>query len=95
MSDIIDKYLQYIKLELNLSEHTQVAYGNDLRQWEQFLTGGGEQLDVASVTASDIRAWLLQLSGSGSTVMETAWQNAIISTLTGIWLTTTISATTT
>ncbi len=65
MSDIIDKYLQYIKLELNLSEHTQVAYGNDLRQWEQFLTGGGEQLDVASVTASDIRAWLLQLSGSG------------------------------
>ena len=65
MSDIIDKYLQYIKLELNLSEHTQVAYGNDLRQWKQFLTGGGEQLDVASVTASDIRAWLLQLSGSG------------------------------
>ena len=65
MSDIIDKYLQYIKLELNLSEHTQVAYGNDLRQWEQFLTGGGEQVDVASVTASDIRAWLLQLSGSG------------------------------
>lgn len=65
MSDIIDKYLQYIKLELNLSEHTQVAYGNDLRQWEQFLTGGGEQLDVASVTASDIRAWLLQLSGCG------------------------------
>jgi integrase/recombinase XerC len=65
MSDIIDKYLQYIKLELNLSSHTQVAYGNDLRQWEQFLTGGSEPLDVASVTSSDIRAWLLQLSDSG------------------------------
>ncbi len=65
MNDIIDKYLQYIKLELNLSSHTQVAYGNDLRQWEQFLTGGKDSLDVASVTTSDIRAWLIELSGNG------------------------------
>lgn len=65
MSDIIDKYLQYIKLELNLSSHTQVAYGNDLRQWQRFLTNGTEELDVESVTVSDIRAWMLQLSDSG------------------------------
>ena len=65
MSDTIDKYLQYIKLELNLSRHTQVAYGNDLCQWAQFLTGGKEELDVASVTPSDIRAWLIHLSSEG------------------------------
>ena len=65
MSDIIDKYLQYIKLELNLSEHTQLAYGKDLRQWEQYLTGGKQLLDVASVTSSDIRSWLLHLSNGG------------------------------
>ena len=65
MSDIIDKYLQYIKLELNLSSHTLVAYGNDLRQWQRFLTNGTEELDVESVTVSDIRAWMLQLSDSG------------------------------
>ena len=65
MSNIIDKYLQYIKLELNLSPHTVTAYGNDLRQWEQYLTAGKQELDVASVTASDIRAWLLHLSGDG------------------------------
>ena len=65
MSDIIDKYLQYIGLELNLSSHTQVAYGNDLRQWEHFLTGGKEELDVSSVTPGDIRAWLMDLSNSG------------------------------
>lgn len=65
MSDIIDKYLQYIKLELNLSRHTQVAYGNDLCQWAQFLTGDNEELDVASVTPSDIRAWLIHLSSEG------------------------------
>ncbi len=65
MSDIIDKYLQYIKLELNLSRHTQVAYSNDLRQWQAFLTEGGTELDVASVTTSDIRAWMLHLSNEG------------------------------
>ena len=65
MSDLIDKFLQYIKLELNLSTHTQVAYGNDLNQWCQFLTHGNEELDVASVTTSDIRAWLLNLSDNG------------------------------
>ncbi len=65
MSEVIDKYLQYIKLELNLSRHTQVAYGNDLRQWEAFLTQGGTDLDVTSVTTSDIRAWMLHLSNEG------------------------------
>ena len=62
MSDLIDKFLQYIKLELNLSSHTQVAYGNDLKQWSLFLTGGHDELDVKSVTTSDIRAWMLNLS---------------------------------
>lgn len=65
MSEIIDKYLQYIKLELNLSVHTQLAYGHDLEQWEQFLSNGIEELDVASVTAGDIRAWMLHLSDEG------------------------------
>ena len=65
MGDLIDKFLQYIKLELNLSSHTQVAYGNDLRQWGLFLTGGHDKLDVNSVTTSDIRAWMLNLSDNG------------------------------
>jgi len=67
MSDLIDNFLLYIKLELNLSPHTQVAYGNDLRQWRQFLTAGSEELDVKSVTTSDIRAWLVSLSDNQDT----------------------------
>jgi integrase/recombinase XerC len=65
MNVIIDNFLQYIGLELNLSPHTVTAYRNDLGQWEQYLTGGKENLDVASVTTSDIRAWLLHLSNEG------------------------------
>ena len=65
MSDIIDKYLQYINLELNLSQHTRLAYAKDLQQWQEFLTQGRSELDVASVTNSDIRAWLLHLNHEG------------------------------
>jgi integrase/recombinase XerC len=65
MSDIIDKYLQYINLELNLSHHTRLAYAKDLQQWQEFLTQGRSELDVASVTNSDIRAWLLHLNNEG------------------------------
>lgn len=65
MRDYIDKYLQYIKLELNFSPYTVTAYGHDLRQCEQFLTGGTQALDVASVTTGDIRSWLLRQSSAG------------------------------
>ena len=65
MNVIIDNFLQYIGLELNLSPHTVTAYRTDLCQWEEFLTGGKEELDVASVTTSDIRAWLVHQSSCG------------------------------
>jgi len=65
MGNVIDNYLQYIRLELNLSPHTAAAYGTDLRQWEQFMTNGNEPLDVRSVTPSDIRVWILDLSNRG------------------------------
>ena len=65
MGKEIDTFLQYLGLELNLSPHTVTAYSGDLKQWETFLTNGTEPLDVTSVTASDIRAWLLHLSNQG------------------------------
>lgn len=68
MDATIDKFLQYIRLELNLSPHTVTAYGTDLKQWEQFLTQGKRALDVASVTPSDIRAWMLWLNNNGDGV---------------------------
>ena len=65
MGKEIDNYLQFIRLEKNLSPHTVVAYRFDLEQWEQFLTGGKEALDVKSVTTGDIRAWMLHLNKQG------------------------------
>ena len=65
MGKEIDNYLQFIRLEKNLSPHTVVAYRCDVEQWEQFLTGGKEALDVKSVTTGDIRAWMLHLNKQG------------------------------
>ena len=65
MGKEIDNYLQFIRLEKNFSPHTVVAYRCDLEQWEQFLTGGKEALDVKSVTTGDIRAWMLHLNKQG------------------------------
>lgn len=65
MGKEIDNYLQFIRLEKNLSPHTVVAYRCDLEQWEQFLTDGKEALDVKSVTTGDIRAWMLHLNKQG------------------------------
>ncbi|MBQ5509244.1 MAG: tyrosine-type recombinase/integrase, partial [Muribaculaceae bacterium] len=65
MGKEIDNYLQFIRLEKNLSPNTVVAYRCDLEQWEQFLTGGKEALDVKSVTTGDIRAWMLHLHKQG------------------------------
>lgn len=69
---MIDKFLQYSRYERNQSPATVEAYGRDLRQFASFLTHGAEELQPASVTASDVRAWLLDLSrhGDGARTMR-------------------------
>lgn len=66
MDDVVQRFLQYIRLELNQSEHTVTAYGHDLKQFTGFLTSDGHRrLDLGSVTQSDVRAWLVSLSHDG------------------------------
>ncbi len=56
---MIDRFLTYLRCELNYSEHTVRAYGSDLNMLADFLTGGKpEEFDPASVTLGDLRAWI-------------------------------------
>ena len=57
MNATVERFLQYLRLERNLSWRTVDLYRRDLEQWDAFVTGGNGNLDLASVTASDIRAW--------------------------------------
>ena len=62
---LIESYIKYIRYELNLSAYTVLSYGNDLKQFADFLTGGKETFDAVSVTSSDIRAWMVHLVDVG------------------------------
>ena len=65
MTKETERFLQYLCLELNHSRLTVDSYRRDLELLEDFLATGERPLDVASVTTSDVRAWLVQRSAQG------------------------------
>lgn len=65
MDTKIERFLQYLRLERNLSVRTVDLYRRDLGQWESYMTAGGHRLDLVSVTTNDIRDWLVRRSSMG------------------------------
>ena len=65
MNATIENFLQYLRLERNLSVKTVETYRRDLRQWEDYMAAGQRPLDIPSVTAGDIRSWLFNRSAQG------------------------------
>ena len=65
MNATIENFLQYLRLERNLSVKTVETYRRDLRQWEDYMAAGQRLLDIPSVTAGDIRSWLFNRSAQG------------------------------
>ena len=62
----IEKFLQYIQYEVNLSPLTVVSYKRDLEQFSDFVTAHGKRRwDVASTGTADVRAWVVELSKQG------------------------------
>ena len=62
MNATVERFLQYLRHERNLSQRTVDTYRRNLEQWQDQVTAPGQALDLASVTASDIRAWLIDRS---------------------------------
>ena len=65
MNATIERFLQFLRHERNLSWRTVDRYRRDLDQWSAFMTAGSSSLDLASVTAGDIRAWLMERAAHG------------------------------
>ena len=65
MTATVERFLQYLRLERNLSLRTVDRYRRVLDQWSAFMTTGGRSLDLVSVTAGDIRAWLMEQASQG------------------------------
>ena len=65
MNATVESFLKYLRFERNLSWRTVDLYRRDLAQWERYVADGGRDLDLASVTAGDIREWLMKRSAAG------------------------------
>ncbi|MDE6318027.1 MAG: tyrosine-type recombinase/integrase [Muribaculaceae bacterium] len=63
---MVDRYLTYLRCELNYSVHTVSSYSRDIRQFADFCRSrGGGEFDPVSATNSDIRSWIAHLSRMG------------------------------
>jgi integrase/recombinase XerC len=58
-----DKFIQYLTFEKRYSDHTTIAYDQDLLQFELFLEEN--QLDIASVKHRNVRSWMVTLIENG------------------------------
>ena len=65
MNATVERFLQYLRHERNLSWRTVDLYRRNLDQWDAYMTAGGRTLDLLSVTEGDIRAWLMHRSNQG------------------------------
>ena len=69
MKALISKYLKYLSVERNASEHTIISYENDLSSFLEFTAKVNEQspdqVDVTRITRLSIRLWLGDLSEQG------------------------------
>ncbi len=66
---MISKYLKYLRVERNASEHTIISYENDLSSFLDFTAKVNEQkpeqVDISLITRLSIRLWLGDLSEQG------------------------------
>lgn len=62
---IKSSFLQFITLEKRFSKHTQLAYSNDLDQFEAFLTSETGLTSLTEVRHTHIRRWVVQLITQG------------------------------
>lgn len=66
MKELIEKYLRYLKIERNSSEHTLISYSNDLHQFLEFAADHHQkeagQVDLELIDRLTIRLWLGELS---------------------------------
>jgi len=69
MEQIVEKFLRYLRVERNSSEHTRISYKTDISQFISFLKTSDHlnaaEPDINSISRLDIRLWLGELSDKG------------------------------
>lgn len=65
MENFKDKFRDYLLLEKKYSQHTVMAYLNDIGFFESFLNSRYDDDNLVSVNYSQIRSWIVSLSDDG------------------------------
>lgn len=65
MENFKDKFRDYLLLEKNYSQHTVMAYLNDIGFFETFLSGEYDDDNLIAVNYNQIRSWIVSLSDDG------------------------------
>ncbi|WP_293894612.1 tyrosine-type recombinase/integrase [Flavobacterium sp.] len=65
MENSKNKFLDYLLLEKNYSQHTVTAYINDLGFFESFLANEYDDDNLLTVNYNQIRSWIVSLSDDG------------------------------
>lgn len=61
LAEIIPEFLRYIRFEKRMSEHTFLAYRNDLSAFQAFLESQFDLSDITLVKHTHIRSWLASM----------------------------------
>ncbi len=67
MTNVIQKYLSYLRYEKNYSLHTEISYSKDLSQFEEYLGQSFEGVALIDADADIVRQWMASLVESGMT----------------------------
>ena len=62
----IQTFVDYLRYERNLSEHTIVGYEADLKEFERFYKGLDDELDWDSIDADVVRQWEMSIMERGN-----------------------------
>lgn len=71
MTQLIEKYLRYLRYERNYSPHTEISYSEDLHQFAEFINQNHKGIDLREIDSDIVRLWvvsLLELKLSARTV---------------------------
>lgn len=63
---MFENFIQYLRFEKRFSEHTVIAYENDLKQFAEFLELKIES-EAYSISASTVRSWIVCMIDQGLT----------------------------
>ena len=63
--EAISNFVDDLRYEKRFSEHTVLAYQNDLKQFTAFLSNEGDSLILKDIVAVQIRSWLVKLLEEG------------------------------